>query len=220
MLESEKKGSEFSFWKIISYYKVCLKPSSRQFRTCLFLLLNIQGIKFFDSLYFYELVKRGFSRNNLGTLSFTLIGLIFFNFLYGYWTNALSKKTSFVVSLLLENLIHIYLVLAFPMQLWVLFLTTLTSIVFAGWRVYLANYMISNFEIHAFTSMFTSFMTSFSHLGSEKVLQSWICGLVGFEKCALAGAGLQLIIILVLPKFYDWVQEGDGSVPEEIREVS
>ena len=68
--------------------------------------------------------------------------------------------------------------------------------------------------------MFTSFMTSFSRLGSERALQSWICGLTGWTNGALGGAALQMVIIVTLPMFYDWVQAGEDSVPEELREYS
>ena len=63
-------------------------------------------------------------------------------------------------------------------------------------------------------------MNSFYHLGSEKALQTWICGLTGWTNAALGGAALQMVIIVTLPMFYNWVQAGDDSVPEELREGS
>ena len=80
--------------------------------------------------------------------------------------------------------------------------------------------MINDFEVHALTSMFTGLMISFYRLGGERALQSWICGMTGWNHCAVGGSVLQMVTIVTLPKFYDWVQAGDDSVPEELRDVT
>ena len=74
--------------------------------------------------------------------------------------------------------------------------------------------MINAFNVHALTGMFITFMASFGNLGMQLIFQTWISGILGWKLCALVGAGIQFIIILFLPKFYNWVQEGDGEVPE------
>lgn len=56
VLESEKRGSKFSFCEIISYYKVFLSPASRYFRLCAYFLISQFGFNFFNSLYDYNLV--------------------------------------------------------------------------------------------------------------------------------------------------------------------
>jgi hypothetical protein len=55
-LDCEKSSDRFSFCEIISYYSTFLKPSSRYFRLCIFLLVYGQGLNFFGSLYDYKLV--------------------------------------------------------------------------------------------------------------------------------------------------------------------
>lgn len=55
-LESEKRGSRFSFCDTVSYYSVFLNTSSRYFRLCIYFLLYQQGFNFFTSLYDYNLV--------------------------------------------------------------------------------------------------------------------------------------------------------------------
>jgi hypothetical protein len=56
VLECEKRGSTFSFCKIIKNYKVFLKPKTQYFRFCMVALLYNQGLNFFTSLYEYKLV--------------------------------------------------------------------------------------------------------------------------------------------------------------------
>lgn len=148
-----------------------------------------------------------------------MIPIIMINFFFGTWTNLMKgRKNSFIFVLLLDNMIHVYLIIAFPLQVWVIVLTSFLTSVFASWRFYLATYMINDFNVHALTGMFVTFMASFANLGIQLALQTWICGLFGWKLCALIGAGIQFIVILLLPRFYDWVQAGDSEVPEEIRE--
>ena len=81
----------------------------------------------------------------MGSLSYASIVLIIFNFMYGYWTKALTNKTSFIVCLLMVNLINIFLTIFFPIEFWTVFMTLIVSFVFMQWRVYLVAYMISDF---------------------------------------------------------------------------
>ena len=199
---------------------MCLKTGSRYFRTCIFLLLYIQGLNFFTCLYNYELVKRGFSRNTLNSLgSFQVVPIVIFNFFYGTWTNVLKgRKNSFILVLLLDVIVHAYLIIFFPMQEWVIVVTSLMTSVLASWRFYLATYMINDFPVHALTGMFITFMASFANLGMQTSLQTWICGKFGWKLCALIGTGIQVIFVACMPRFYSWVQAGDSQVPEAIRE--
>jgi hypothetical protein len=78
--------------------------------------------------------------------------------------------------------------------------------------------MINDFKVHALTGMFITFMASFANLGLQLSFQTWLCGIFGWKLCSLVGAGIQFIILLLMPRFYDWVQDGDAHVPELIRE--
>ena len=157
-------------------------------------------------------MKAGFSRNTLNTLGVVLvIPIIVLNFFYGTWTNCLKgRKNSFIFVLLLDNVVHLFLIIVFPLQVWVVTLASFLTSVFASWRFYLATYMINDFKVHALTGMFITFMASFANLGMLLTLQTWLCGIFGWKLCALIGVGIQFVIIFFLPRFYDWVQEGDS----------
>jgi hypothetical protein len=76
--------------------------------------------------------------------------------------------------------------------------------------------MINDFPVHALTGMFITFMASFSNLGVQTSIHTWICGKFGWKLCALIGLGLQTLILLFMSRFYHWVQEGNSHVPKEI----
>jgi hypothetical protein len=169
-------------------------------------------MNFFTCLYSYELVKAGFSRNTLNTLgNLMIIPIVVLNFFYGTWTNYLKgRKNAFVFVLFLDVIIHAYLIIVFPLQEWVIALTSLLTSIFASWRFYLATYMINDFQVHALTGMFVTFMASFANFGMQLTVQTWICGKLGWKLCALVGTGIQMGIVIFLPRFYDWVQAGDS----------
>lgn len=73
--------------------------------------------------------------------------------------------------------------------------------------------MINDFSVHALTGMFITFMASFSNLGMQTSVQTYLSGKYGWKLWALIGEGIQIIIVVSLPKLYDWVQAGDSEVP-------
>ena len=199
---------------------MCLRCSSRYFRTCIFQLLYIQGLNFFTALYSYELVKAGFSRNTLNTLgNLIVLPIIIMNFFYGTWTNYLKgRRNAFLFVVTVDVIVHAYLIIVFPLNVWVVAVTSFVTAILSTWRFYLASYMINDFPVHALTGMYLTFMASFSNLGMQTSVQTWLSGIYGWKLCALIGTGIQLIIVISMPKFYDWVYAGDSEVPEEIRE--
>ena len=111
-----------------------------------------------------------------------------------------------VIVLLLHNIVHLYLIVFFPLNMWIIAFTSFLTSMFASWRFYLATYMINDFNVHALTGMFITFMASFANLGMQLTLQTWLAGLFGWRLCAFIGAIIQFIIILFIPKLYKWVQ--------------
>lgn len=148
-----------------------------------------------------------------------VIPTIIFTFYFGAWTNLCNGRLNSLI-LVLASLVAIngYLVVVFPLELWIVVLTSFVTGVLDSWRFYLCAYMINNFPPHALTGMFITFMASFSNFGKEKSLHTWISGKLGWKTCAIVGLCIQIGIILLLPRIYRWVNEGDSDVPPEIQE--
>ena len=113
-------------------------------------------------------------------------------------------------------LIDYYLVIFFPLNIWVVASISFFTGIADSFRFYLMAYMINDFPVNALTGMFITFMASFSNFGKQTSIHTWICGKFGWKNCALFGLTLQVIILILLPRFYRWVQEGSSSVPKEI----
>lgn len=175
----------------------------------------MQGLNFFNSLYDYELVKAGFSKDAMNTLANVLvIPTIILTFYFGKWTNVFNGRlNSLIIVLLVQVAFNAFLTIVFPLQLWVVAATSFVTGVFESWRFYLSAYMINDFPPHALTGMFITFLASFSNFGKEKAPHTWICGKLGWKLCSLVGLGLQLVLILLLPRLYNWMKEGDSEVP-------
>lgn len=144
-LESEKRGSRFSFCEIISYYSVFLNTSSRYFRICLFFLLYQQGFNFFNALYDYNLVQAGFSRDTSNTIGNIIVfPVILMTFYYARLTNLMGGKAKTTVILfLLLIAINLYLLIVFPLNPWAIAITGLLGNVFSSWYFYISAWMIN-----------------------------------------------------------------------------
>jgi hypothetical protein len=177
-------------------------------------------MNFFNCLYDYELVKAGFSKDLMNTLANVLvIPTIIFTFYFGAWTNCLRGRLNslmFVLSIMVA--FNAYLAIVFPLNVWVVVFTSFVIGVMDTWRFYLCAYMVNDFAPHALTGMFITFMASFSNFGKEKSPHTWIAGKLGWKTCALVGLAIQVVIIVLLPSIYRWMQAGDSDVPEEIKE--
>jgi hypothetical protein len=76
-----------------------------------------QGFNFFNSLYDYQLVKAGFSRDTSNTISNIIIVPIFiFVFYFPTWTKSIGGKgqTLLVISCI-QIIINLYLLIVFPL---------------------------------------------------------------------------------------------------------
>ena len=80
-LECEKRGKDKSMGEIVACAKTFLSTKSQYCRTVLFMLVYYQGLKFFDAGYEYELVRHGFSRDTLNSISnINVLPMLFLSF--------------------------------------------------------------------------------------------------------------------------------------------
>jgi hypothetical protein len=94
--------------------------------------------------------------------------------------------------------------------------TSFVTSVLDSWRFYIFSYLINDFSVHALSGMFITFMASFSNFGRQTSIHTWLCGKFTWQTLSLIGLGLQLLLIISLPWFYGWVQDGHSEVPKEI----
>jgi hypothetical protein len=181
-LESEKQGSRFSFCEIVSYYKVFFKTESRYFRLCIYYLFYLQGFNFFTSLYDYKLIEAGFSRNTFNTIGNIIIfPVILLTFYYAKWTNFLggkAKATIFNFAMLIA--LFLYLLIVFPLNPWIIFLTQFTANVLISWNFFISVWMTNEFAPHALTGMFITFNASFANFGQLTSVHTYLSGKFGW----------------------------------------
>lgn len=214
-LASERRDSGLGLWQIVRQYGVFLRPESRHFRFCVFALLFSQGCNFFNSLYDYELVRAGFSRDTLNSLS-NLVTLPILCLTLRFRTCTASLGGHFPVLLLsslLTLLLHAYTLALFPLDPWqvglLLFLTGLLD----SWRFYVFGVIINEFPLHALSGMHITLLGSFYNFGRLTSLHTWLCGLFGWRLMSVWGLVLQLGLLLLSKGMYDWMEAGEAAIP-------
>ena len=216
VLTSEKYCAGFGFFKTISYYRVCLQPASKYFRIAIFFLISNQGLNFFLATYDYQLMKAGFSRDTYNTLSNVLaIPVIICTFFLSKFTNCLGgKRNSLIFTFGVTIAIDIYTTIVFPLNIWFITTTSLIIGIFDAWRFYTTAYMVNQFPPNALTGMFITFLTSCSNFGKITSVHTWIIGKLGWKLCFLVGLGIQIIIVMCIPAFFEWINAGNVHVPK------
>lgn len=216
VLQSERKSDKFSFCEIISYYSTFLKPASRYFRLCIFLLVYQQGLNFFTALYDYKLVEKGFSRdlsNDIGNL--ISIPIIITTFYMGSWTKSLGGKTNSFMFIFLSTIaLNTYLLIFFPLNPWLVGLNGLCSNILDSWRFFIVAVMINEFPPHALTGMYITVIASCSNFGRLTTIHTEIVNKFGWEFCSAIGLAAQLIFTVFLTPIYGWVKAGNMHVPK------
>ena len=199
-LESERRSSRFTFCETVSYYSVFLNTSSRYFRLCVYFLIYQQGFNFFISFYDYNLVEAGFSRNTQNTIGNIIIfPVIIMTFYYSSWTNFVGGKARAVfLCMVVIILIDLYILIVFPLQPWIIFVTSLVNRIFSSWTFFIGSWLTNLFPPHAFTGMFITLNASFSNLGNLTTIHTLICAKVGWKLCSYIGLGLQAIIAMFI----------------------
>lgn len=181
----------------------------------MYFLISYFGFNFFNSLYDYNLIKAGFSRDTANNITNIIIfPVILCTFFYSRWTHYLGGKPHAVVlcSCVLMVLFLYYLIV-FPLEPWIIFVASLVQNIASTWIFYIGAWMINEFPPHALTGMFITLNASFSNFGQLTSLQTLICGKFGWKLCSFLGLGIQAVIIGFTFRLFDWMKEGNSHVP-------
>ena len=127
------------------HYRVFLSPATSYFRFCLFALVFNQGINFFNSLYDYELVKAGFSRDTSNTISnIIILPIIFLTFYFKAWTAKLGGHYHALLwSMLVTISLYAYILMVFPLEPWKVGLLGFLIGLMEGWRFFVFGVIIN-----------------------------------------------------------------------------
>jgi hypothetical protein len=100
---------------------------------------------FFSSLYDYNLVDAGFSRDTYNTIGNIIIfPVIILAFYYTAWTNYVGgKANALVISFGLMTALFLYLLIVFPMEPWIIFCTSLFLNILNSWTFFIGAWMIN-----------------------------------------------------------------------------
>lgn len=112
---------------------------------CVFFLLSGQGLNFFNSLYDYELVQRGFSRdtsNDLGNL--ITVPIVVATFYMSTWTKFFGGKTKSMIIIYTGSIIiDAFILIYFPLQVWLVGITGFLSNLLDAWRFFILAMLIN-----------------------------------------------------------------------------
>lgn len=149
---------------------------------CIFFLIYIQGFNFFNSLYDYELVKRGFSRDTANTLTIIIaIPVAVLTFLFPRMTDFVGGRTgAYRVSMACSLLLNVAILIWFPLDVWWVAIVNLVNNLASGWYFFISAVQINEYPVHALTGMFITFMASCANLGGNVALHTEIAGKLGW----------------------------------------
>ena len=135
---------------------------SKYSRTIIFILIYNQGLKFYESGYEYELIKAGFSRDNLNSISnLIVIPVIALTVFINRYINRIGLKNLLVSVLLFQCLIYMFNVYIFSLNPKVVIFTQFLAQLCISFKSMMLYIMINGFPIHALTGMFITIMLSF-----------------------------------------------------------
>ena len=67
---------------------------------------------------------------------------------------------------------------------------------------------IYQFPLHGFTGMFITIFISIWNLGSLTTFSTLIIHVVGWRICAFIGVVIQLLFVLIIDQFFEWIEKG------------
>lgn len=104
-----------------------------------------QGLNFFGSLYDYELVKAGFSRDTMNTIeNINIIPIILLTFYFSKWTHDIGGHyKSIALTTFLTVIICIYIVAVFPTEPWLIAILTFIISLLDAWRFFVFGVIIN-----------------------------------------------------------------------------
>jgi hypothetical protein len=137
-------------------------------------VLHNQGLNFFNSLYDYELVKAGFSRDTMNTIgNIIIVPVIVLTFLFSRWTKQIGgsdKAIIFTTSIIL--LLSAYILLFFPLDPWIFTIYHFLTSLLDAWRFFVFMVVINEFPLHALSGMYITLLGSFYNFGYLKFIHT------------------------------------------------
>lgn len=160
-----------------------------------------------NSLYDYNLVKAGFSRDVSNTMSnIIIIPTFIMVFYFPSWTKWIgSKAKTLVIISSVQIAINLYLLYIFPLQIWIIALTSFFGSIISTWQFLIRGLIINEFPVHALSGMFITLNSSFANFGSLTTLHTWISNKIGWFLASYIGSGIQIIITILLFRIFDWI---------------
>jgi hypothetical protein len=74
--------------------------------------------------------------------------------------------------------------------------------------------LINTFPLHAFSGMFVTVLGSYFNFGRLTFVHTELCGQFGWQFLSFLGLGLEVIILIATPKLFDWLEDGDLTLPK------
>jgi hypothetical protein len=68
--------------------------------------------------------------------------------------------------------------------------------------------MINLLPIFGVSGMLLTVLASSINFGEEKGIHTLLISVFGWKHCALIGLIIQVCIVLVVPKMYEWIEKG------------
>ncbi len=175
-----------------------------------------QGLNFFSSLYDYQLVEAGFSRNTSNTIgNIVIIPIILLTFYFGKWTESLKGTQNAVMfCTLLTVFICFYILVIFPTDVPSIAMINFLLSLLDAWRFYSFGVLINGFPLHALSGMFITVLGSYFNFGRLTFLHTYLCGQYGWKQLSYIGLALQIVIVGMTPKLFAWMERGDLALPK------
>jgi hypothetical protein len=207
VLESEKRGSKFTFCQIIKNYAVFIDPSTQYFRFCMMVLVYNQGLNFFACLYDYKLVEAGFSRDTSNTIgNIVIIPIIALTFFFGSWSKRLrGNRNAIMLCTMVTVVICFYLLVVFPTDVFSISIVTFVLGLLDSWRFYSFGVLINSFPLHALSGMFITVLGSYFNFGRLTFIHTYLSGRYDWKSLSLIGLVLQVLIVVATPRMFRWL---------------
>ena len=108
-------------------------------------IIHNQGLNFFNSLYEYELVKAGFSRDTMNTIgNIIIIPIIILTFWFSSWTKAIGGSSQAIIySTFVILVLSAYILVFFPLNPWIFAIYNFTTGLLDAWRFFVFMVVIN-----------------------------------------------------------------------------
>lgn len=117
-------------------------------------------------------------------------------------------------STVIITLLCLYVLIVFPTDVISISLLTFVFGLLDAWRFYSFGVLINSFPLHALSGMFITVLGSYFNFGRLTFLHTYLCGRYDWKTLSLIGVGLQVFIVLLTPRLFRWLDEGDLTLPK------